>query len=314
VHFFEADATPLQSRDHPDWVQWDGRTHWSCDASVDRLGKPCPQPAFDSHGWWGKDRQHWSSNYLCGYYLLTGRAWALREIENEVQLFLGGQTLRSGLATTGPGAPRAVGRMLMAACWLYQCTGDEALLERVAARLAGPHMSQWAGRDLPPDRLRPLAIRAKDQRILQGSTEYWSPWEESIAAMGFAAFFEQTGDANARLLAEAISTNVLRHGWSLVGPRVGYGQRFVEGGTPLTAAEIAASDPLVCTWADGGITMWSMGAVEVALHFARLRGEEADVAKAEKILGLLRQQQNAAPGDGWWGEYREWDGVLMRRR
>ena len=51
-------------------------------------GKPCPAPAFDSHGWTGKDRQHWSSLYLTAYYLLTGKHWALREIQNEVQLYL----------------------------------------------------------------------------------------------------------------------------------------------------------------------------------------------------------------------------------
>ena len=311
VHFFEADGTPLLARNHPNWVQWDSRTHWNCEVSTDRLGKDCPPPKFETNGWRGKDRQHWSSNYLTGYYLLTGSHWALREIENEVQLFLGGQTMRGGIATTGPGAPRAAGRMLLLGSWLYQCTGDAALLERMHQRVQGPHLTMWAGRENDPADVRPLMIRRPDPRILGGAVSYWTPWEESLAAVGFAALFELTGDETAGFLADAIATNVLRHGWSLEGPRVGYAQRWNEGGEPLTPAELAASDRTVCTWAGGGITLWAMGAVEVAVHFARGRGDAELVAKGEGILSSLRRGRNLPPKDGWWGEYPEWDAVRM---
>src|SRR5262245_27832948 len=46
VHFFEADGAPVRADKHPDWVVWSGRTHWHCDMSKDRLGKPCPVPEF----------------------------------------------------------------------------------------------------------------------------------------------------------------------------------------------------------------------------------------------------------------------------
>ena len=79
------------AKNHPKWVVWTGRAHWHCGMSKDRLGKPCPEPKSDTHGWKPKDRQHWSSNYLCAFYLLTGKHWALREIQNEVQLYLAAQ-------------------------------------------------------------------------------------------------------------------------------------------------------------------------------------------------------------------------------
>ena len=76
VHFYETDASPVDPANHPDWVVWNGRTHWHGDVSKDRLGKPVPEPRSEAHGWTGKDRQHWSSNYLAAYALLTGSHWA----------------------------------------------------------------------------------------------------------------------------------------------------------------------------------------------------------------------------------------------
>jgi hypothetical protein len=315
VHVFESDGTPVQSRNHRDWVQWDGRTHWNCDVSKDRLGKPCPVPRFPSNGWKGKDRQHWSSNYLCGYYLLTGSHWALREIENEVQLFLAGQTLRGGIGTSGPGAPRAAGRMLLLGCWLYQCTGDEALVKRMKARMEMSYLKMWAGRKLGEDKVRPLMIRRATEGSLGGKVRFWTPWEECIGVTGFVAFHRLTGNEIARSLAEEISLNALRHGWLIdrSGAHVGYEVRFQNGGKPLTRKQMLAREKTVCSWAGGGIGVWSMAAVQVALHFAKARDDKAMIEKAERILSILRRNRDRPPRDGWWDEYREWDALSIGR-
>ena len=42
-------------------------------ADEDRLGKPSPEPKYESHGWTGKDREHWSSNTLGAFALLRRR-------------------------------------------------------------------------------------------------------------------------------------------------------------------------------------------------------------------------------------------------
>ena len=56
-----------------------------------------------------------------------------------------------------------------------------------------------------------------------------------------------------------------------------------------------------------------MGAVEVALHFAKQRKDAALAKKAETILSLLRRGRNRPPRDGWWDEYREWDAIEVGR-
>src|SRR5262249_8683286 len=70
VPALEADATMVLAANHPKWVVWIGRTHWYGPVTPDRLGKDSPAPEFDAHGWVGKDRQHWSSLNLDGFYLL----------------------------------------------------------------------------------------------------------------------------------------------------------------------------------------------------------------------------------------------------
>lgn len=310
-HYFEADGSPLQIANHKKLVLWSGRPHWNCDVSPDRLGKVCPQPKYFKNGWRAKDRQHWSSNYLCGYYLLTGCAWARREIENEVQLFLGSQTLAEGIATTGSGAPRAVGRMLMLGCWLYQCTGDEALLVRMKRRMQRSYLPCWAGRDFGPDAVRPMAIKKPDGRMLEGKASYWNPWQESLAAVGLFALYRTTGDKSAGHMADTIATMTLRHGWQVgpAGARVGYVMRWNDDHSPLTERQKLASHKHVCKWAGGGITAWSIGAVEVARYFALARQEQELINKADQILRVVRLRGSRRPRDGWWDDFREWDAV-----
>jgi len=311
VHFFEADGSSLRVANHKDLVYWTGRPHWNCDVSPDRLGKPCPEPKHFRNGWRAKDRQHWSSNYLCGYYLLTGSPWARREIDNEVQLFLGSQTVKAGLATTGSGAPRAAGRMLMLGCWLYQCTGDKALLTRMRQRMKTSYLPCWAGREFKPGDVRPMAIKKPDGRMLQGKTPYWNPWQESLAAIGFFALYRTTGDEDARRMAEAIATMTVRHGWQVnrSGAHVGYAMKWNADRSGLTEQQKRESHPHVCKWAGGGITAWSIGAVQVARHFAVQRADTKLVHRADQILKTLRGGNNRPPRDGWWDDFREWDAV-----
>lgn len=312
VHFFEADGAPVQAAAHPDWVVWSGRTHWNCEVSRDRLGKPCPEPGFETHGWFGKDRQHWSSLYLCGYYLLTGAPWARLEIDNEVQLYLAGQTLDPELTTSGPGAPRAAGRVLLTACWLYQCTGNEELLARMDARVEQVYHPCWAGRELGADRVRPYEIMAPDPRILHGEWRYWSPWQDSLAAVGFAAFHRLTGNETARELAGALASNAVRHGWRTDEgrtPVVAHAVRWQEEGVPLTSAQLAEADATMVQWADDtDFASWSIGAVEIAMRAAQRRHDAELRTRAEAILAALRGNRGRPP-DGWFDRFGQWDAV-----
>ncbi|MFO1077886.1 MAG: hypothetical protein U1E73_09195 [Planctomycetota bacterium] len=215
VHFFEATGAPVEPARHPEWIVWSGRTHWHDGQSPDRLGKPVPAPEFDAHGWTGKDRQHWSSNFLGAYALLTGAHWARRELQNEVRLYLSGQTLDPAKTTSNAGAPRGAGRTELAASWMWLATGDEALRARMNERLDRVYAAQWAGRAGKDGTVRPFEVADPDARMLQGRCRYWTPWQEAIAAVGFGAAYEVTGNAHARELAEQLAMNCVRYGWKV---------------------------------------------------------------------------------------------------
>jgi hypothetical protein len=308
VHFFEADGSPVLAARHPDWIVWSGRTHWHEGVSRDRLGKPHPEPPFERHGWSGKDREHWSTNYLGAFAQLTGAHWARLELANEVQLYLSGQTVRPDLTTSGAGAPRGAGRTELAACWLWLLTGDTALLARIDERIDKVYLPQWAGRELPATSVRPMAVHHPDARMLQGKTRYWTPWQDALAAVGFAAAFRVTGNENARLLAEELACNAVRHGFLFTDREcvIATALRWQDG-TPLSAAELR--DPTAALWSYGtAYSEWSLGAVEIARAAAEARGDKPLRELAAQIQARVRGGRKPAK-DGFYDRLPEWDAV-----
>ena len=313
VHFFEPDGAPVDPAKHPEWVVWSGRTHWHGGESVDRLGKPHPEPAHETHGWTGKDRQHWSSNYLSAFALLTGSHWARRELENEARLFLAGQTLDQRYSTSSSGAPRGAGRTMLAAAWNLCVSGDERLRARMDARTDQVHISQWRDRALSPDRVRPMAVSRPDGRYLQGKHAYWSPWQDAIAAVGFAAQHRMTGNPRARALAEGLSQNVLRHGWRVdaAGSVVALAIRWLDG-EPFSASQWLAEDATLAQWSPA-LSTWSIAAVEIA-RVAATRDKDAKLReKAVQVQrymrGGRRRPASNYPDLSGVDRFSEWDAV-----
>lgn len=308
VHFFEPSGAPLLAKDHPQWVVWSGRTHWHGEVSRDRLGKPVPEPPFESHGWTGKDREHWSSNSLGAFALLTGAHWARRELQNEVQLYLGGETVDPGLSTSGSGAPRGAGRTELAACWMYLATGDEALAARMHERIDKVHFMQWAGRELGNDKVRPMGVQSPDDRMLQGKGQYWTPWQEAICATGFAAAHLTIGNANARTLAEELALNVVRFGFKLDEKEciVATAMRWQDG-VPLPKEQW--NDPTAVLWSYGtDFNAWSLSAVAIAAVTAERRGDKALQERAETILRRVRAGRRQPQG-GFYDRLTEWEAI-----
>jgi hypothetical protein len=288
---------------------WPGRTHWHEPTSPDRLGKPAPEPRFERHGWSGKDREHWSSNYLGAYALLTGEHWAIDELRVETQLYLGGQTVTPGVSTSGAGAPRGGGRTELAACWMYLATGDEALLQRMRDRMRLVYHPQWFGRELPDGKVRPMHVAAPDARMLQGKTRYWTPWQDAMAAVGFAALHRVTGEPLARELADELALNVVRHGYLFDGKQclIATAMRWQDG-EPLSAAQLADAGNVL--WSHGtAFTEWSIGACTLAEQAAKARGEQATAARAAAIAAHLRAGRKR-PSDGFVDRLTEWDAVV----
>ncbi len=313
VHFFEADGSPVEPGKHPQWIVWSGRTHWHDGVSPDRLGKPVPAPRFQTHGWTGKDRQHWSSNHLGAFALLTGSHWARAELANEARLYLSGQTVDPAKSTSGSGAPRGAGRTLLAASWIYLATGDAKLLERINQRIDQVHLPGWPGRDQPLARVRPFAVNKPDPRLLAGKCSYWNPWQDALAAVGFGAAYKITGNENARLLAEQLALNVVLHGWRVDDSRcmVALAMRWHDG-DPISADKF--DDPDEVEWPkSSGFAEWALPAVEIARVAAMAKGDRVIVERATEIQRRLRAGRRrpgmGAPEFGGMDRLGEWDAV-----
>lgn len=316
VHFYEHDTSPVDPAEHPDWVVWSGRTHWHPGVSKDRLGKPHPEGPAEFHGWTGKDRQHWSSNHLAAYALLTGAHWARLELENEARLYLAGQTTDPKFTTSGSGAPRGAGRTLLAAAWNLCATGDERLRQRMVERIDKVHYPQWAGRTFAPDKVRPMAVMNPDDRQLHGKHPYWNPWQDALAAVGFAAAHRMTGDAHARELAEALAVNVVRHGWLLTDEvsEVAMAMRWLKG-EPFTEQQWRTNDETLVQWGfHTAFSEWSVAAVEIARVVAARDGLDGLRQKCEEIQRRMRAARRPPerrwPYLGGVDRLTEWDAVV----
>ncbi len=308
THMFDAAGLPLRAADHPRWIVWSGRTHWHPGVSTDRLGKTVADAPFSTHDWTGRDRQHWSINHLGAFAQLTGAHWARRELANEVQIYLSGQTTDPQFTTSGADSPRGGGRTELAACWMYLATGDQDLLRRMRERFDLVYWPQWAGRDLVDGQVRTMAIQEPDPRMLLGKCRYWNPWQDAIAACGFAAAFRITGNDHARTLAEELAVTVVRYGFRVNEQECigGIVLRWLDG-APLSEAQ--QRDPEYACWAYGtAFTEWSIGAVEIARVVAARRGDAALRERCEQIQRRVRATRQM-PEDGWIDRLSEWDAV-----
>lgn len=310
VHFFEVDGSPVEPAAHPDWVVWAGRTHWHPSVSPDRLGKTDPKAPHETHGWTGKDREHWSSATMSAFALLTGAHWARAELRNEARLYLAGQTTKPGWSTSNAGAPRGGGRTALTAAWIALIEDDAALRQRMDERMDRVYFAQWAGRSLAADRVRPMAINDPDGRLLQGSCRYWNPWQDAMAAVGFGAHHRITGNQKARELAEALAENVVRHGWLVTDSvnEVGMAIRWLDG-APFTDAQWQSTDPTLVAWSQGtAYSEWAFGAVEIARVATIARGDTALAAKCATIQQRMRGSRRP-PREGGPDRFGEWDAV-----
>ena len=311
THYFSATGAPLRASDRPDWVVWSGRTHWHPEVSKDRLSKPIPEPPFEAHGWTGKDREHWSTNTLGAFAQLTGAHWARRELQNDITLYLAGQTIRPDLSTSFAGAPRGVGRTEQSATWMYLATGDAELLQRMNDRIDQVYAKEWTGNHLGPDKVRPMAVQDPDARMLKGATKYWTPWQDAIAAIGLGAAYRITGNPRARMLAEELALNSVRYGWKLDAKEciVATALRWQDG-VPLSPEQL--QDPDCVLWSYGtGFNEWAIGAVEIARVAALARGDAALAERATAIQQRVRATRRA-PSDGYIDRLSEWDAVRWK--
>ncbi|MBK8975808.1 MAG: hypothetical protein IPM29_07765 [Planctomycetes bacterium] len=314
VHHREVDGSPLRSVNHPGWCAQGGRTHWSSTVSPDRLGKTEPQMSLSghTHGWTGKDDEHWSSLTLSAAYMLT-RSHSLRmELDNEAELYLSGHTLPSlkpGWPTNNIGSGRATGRTLLTLSWVYLLTGNQELATRLHGRVAECMFPQHLGLRTGGEVL-PMRIVGPDGRTVT-SGPYWSPWEESQAVMGLAACAEAVGSVAAHDLGLVVVRNLIRNGWRVdfENTRIGYAMRYRDGGEALPPNWL--TNPEHVSWPlSEGFNVWALPSTRLAIHYASAYHDPVLLARAQAILAAtLALRRQPGPGLPLWDEFAGWDGV-----
>lgn len=316
VHFLDSSGLILQSANHPNWVTWNGRTHDNLAVSPDRLNKPFPPASLNSHGWHGRDWQHYSVNTLAAAYLLTASPSLLREFEHRVQLYLAGRTLPSthpGWSTNGIGASRGVGRTYHAMSWTYLCTGDAALKQRMVDRLSQCLVPQWIGGTVTGP-VKPIVKSGPDCRQMQH--DHWRPWEESQAVLGLEACYATIQAANARAVAQVVAKTSAIYGWhpSVTPLQIAYPVRWKANGAALTNAEYLSTPcggacPINC-WVGWSTSFneWSMPAIIMALRFGVVNNDPPLVQRAQQILTAIQAGRTQPPGGGW-DRFADWEAV-----
>lgn len=229
-HYRELLGDLVRGGAHADWVTWSQVTHWHCQVSRDRLGKPCPAPAPNTHGWTGKDDQHMSSNGL--HAAVAAFDWPAHRMLVEEEANVAHANVRF-LSGQGPGAPRAVGRRMLADANRWLLTGREQDWERLVV---------WHGRNAFEKSFRPTrdwhthAGPTTDPRVMVDPAS-GEPvpaivvWQEGLAMKGLAAAWaahlyrqrlglptvpgtERIGDQLVR-----VASTVTRHCFARVGDR-----------------------------------------------------------------------------------------------
>lgn len=310
-HYYEADASPVRSADHPQWVVWDGRTHWHFVVSPDRLGKTNPIPGPGNHGWFGKDWQHHSSNLLSMASLLTGSYMLKDEVDTEMELYIAGMSLPSrlpGWSTTGLLAPRGFGRASHAMCNHYLLTAREDLIEHMLLRFQEVVNVQWDGATRDPVK---NWGHLQDPRVLNGLVPGWVPWNETLGFVGIVALYNVTHDPMVRDLMVEWGNTIVKYGWRatrdgvvLTNALLGGGVKWNENGSPLTPAQYL--DPALFEHAGGGLQLWGTPAIKVIAENPMTFGLEGSNLASEY---LAFQRGNYLPSNHIFSEYMRWEAL-----
>ena len=195
-HHLEKDGNPLNIDGHPDLVMWNARPHYDTRVSKDQLGKTTSLKESQANGWWGPDEEHFLINTLFVAARTTGSPALQRQLEQNAINWYFQKTLNPALATTRPGAARAVGYEGWAAFLFWHGLENRELANRVIERA-----KDRVRLVLLPKLKAKVAIDGvwdarKDVPSL-GSGRWWMCWQQGVGAYGLYRIAELVGDNEA---------------------------------------------------------------------------------------------------------------------
>lgn len=301
INLYEASGAPLSAADHPNWVTWNGVTHYHPGVSPDRLGKnDAWSTTPPGTGWYGYDDQHRSQNNLAAYAMLTDDPLANDQIKQ--QFTVDAASYRSRYPQYGMGAARAQGRVAQAIANFLTVTSDaqrtnwEVLLRaRMAAsdqlptmNVSGPmKVLAWGGPD------------GRKQIYYNGQLASWtSMWEHGLAAVGiYAAAKQLPSDTQTQNVLRKVCSTLLQFGFFKQG-----GQwytvddiLYLDGAAPPGGMTLAERQ-LTATPGAGGTGTWTFAGILVAREVLGTTPELDDYV-ATITNGTEAQDRRSAE---WW--------------
>jgi hypothetical protein len=315
-HYYEADGSEVKAANHPNWIVWDGVTHWHAGVSTDRLGKSLPNYGGNTHGWNGKDWEHHSSNLLSFASLMTGSYLLLDEVNHEIESYLSGHTLPSekpNYSTNGRFAARAFGRTHHAMCNHYLLVGRQDLLNRMIARFNECVVNQWDGATRSPVK---NWEHIRDDRVLGSTVDAWVPWNNSLGFVGAVALYNITRLPQVKELMVGWGNTIMNYGWraTIVGGAtpvvtalaIGGGVRWNEDGSPITPEQY--NDPAYFV-DGGGLSLWGLQVFEIIRNNPTMFGQQ-NADKATMYAQYMRSQHIPNPNAPF-SEFGQWVAIKL---
>lgn len=256
-HHTDAQGNPVSPETHPTLVLWDGQPHWHLGVSRDRLGlERIPHDGYETHFWWGPDKQHWIYNSAFVALSLNDSPaceWMWRCAMENFRLT---HTVDPRLSTTGFDSARSIGWACLFVWQTYEAAiaGGERLFnhfEQLVERVYLPHLRRvgvtWDA-------------RLDDPRLGPGLREIG--WQKALGAYGMWKVAHNTGIVREDLAAEMkeraylaaldivdrwffLDGDVWRcHDAMVVGTTEGDAKNeMFDFGTPMAVAVVLMQDP-----------------------------------------------------------------------
>jgi hypothetical protein len=312
VMHYESNGARLNPAQHPQWVTWSGRTHYSASVSPDRIGKgPGTWGAGESTGWWGYDDEHRSQTNLATLYALTGDPLLRYIIEHYSTTDIANVRHRLEF---GIGAPRAVGRTLH--CWanfalLFPPSSPiHQRFRQLIDTMAFKTQRDWLGGkfagpvDIISDRTDPRMGITHNGVVLPA----WSCWEHGLFAVGVYAAWKVTRDERLLDIVRRVCRTIVRYacfrdslGWTFIStchwPKPGVGPTGVAEGEPLPAQWYSRNSTLV-TPLNGDVSTWTQNAVLIFIELHE--ANDPDMARAQEIAANYMPSNPNDPRTAEW--------------
>lgn len=210
-HHLEADGSHLYLYGHPSLFFWSGRPG---SASQDQLGKTRWPAEWDSHGWYGPDREHWLINTLAIAARMTGSKALQWQLEACARQFWFQETINSpSPVTNSTGTARDIGWAGMVFVHLMRTLEDRELAGRILGRYR-QRVQVYV--DRLKDRPGGVWDPRTDNRItadLTGYTQGVMWWQQAVGSLGLDLACDLIQDQPGRQLALDGALAVLRHAW-----------------------------------------------------------------------------------------------------